>query len=89
MTHTETRRSCVVKINSATSSLKGGCFLKVSDVIKVLNEVKEKHGDLQVALYNDGACSHSPCLQFGVAYKIDEVVDMPDERLDDVFISIA
>jgi len=77
----------VSSINSETRSLKGGCVVVVSEVINCLLELKEQYGDLQVALYDDGSCSHSPIFHFEVNHRADEVND-PVVGLDDVFIGI-
>lgn len=61
-----------------------------SEVINCLQSMIDQNGDLQVAVYDDGSCSHIVDLHFRVARREDEVVEPEeiDEELEDVFISI-
>ncbi len=50
----------------------------------------DDHGDIQVAIYDDGSCSHFVHFNFRIGRRTEEVIDPTDidEDLDDIFISI-
>jgi len=61
-----------------------------SEFIENLQSIINESGNMQVAIYDDGSCSHIVQIHFIVARRADEVVDPEevDEDLEDVFISI-